>query len=99
MVTRSKTPNQTPEVFLLAAKNVGVSPAYCLVVEDAVAGIESARRAGHEILRYWNKGKDSQRQCSYSDLFGNFDRRVIEALRKQFIKHCISRSKNLPQCN
>ena len=39
-----------PEVFLLAAKNVGVSPNYCLVVEDAVAGIESAKRAGMKIL-------------------------------------------------
>ncbi|MGD0038541.1 MAG: beta-phosphoglucomutase [Bacteroidota bacterium] len=39
-----------PEVFLLAAKNVGVSPNYCLVVEDAVAGIESARRAGMKVL-------------------------------------------------
>jgi beta-phosphoglucomutase len=39
-----------PEVFLLAAKNVGVSPAHCLVVEDAVAGIESAKRAGMKVL-------------------------------------------------
>ena len=39
-----------PEVFLLAAKNVGIHPAHCLVVEDAVAGIESARRAGMKAL-------------------------------------------------
>jgi beta-phosphoglucomutase len=39
-----------PEVFLLAAKKVGVAPADCLVVEDAVAGIESARRAGMKAL-------------------------------------------------
>jgi beta-phosphoglucomutase len=39
-----------PEVFLLAAKKVGVSPAHCLVVEDAVTGIESARRAGMKSL-------------------------------------------------
>lgn len=39
-----------PEVFLLAAKNVGVPPAECLVVEDAVAGIESAKRAGMKAL-------------------------------------------------
>ncbi|MGD1044378.1 MAG: beta-phosphoglucomutase [Bacteroidota bacterium] len=39
-----------PEVFLLAAKNVGVPPANCLVVEDAIAGIESARRAGMKAL-------------------------------------------------
>jgi beta-phosphoglucomutase len=39
-----------PEVFLLAAKKVGIPPAHCLVVEDAVAGIESARRAGMKAL-------------------------------------------------
>jgi HAD superfamily hydrolase (TIGR01509 family) len=39
-----------PEVFLLASKNVGVSPAHCLVVEDAVTGIESAKRAGMKSL-------------------------------------------------
>lgn len=35
-----------PEVYLLAASRVGVSPERCIVVEDAVAGIEGARRAG-----------------------------------------------------
>jgi beta-phosphoglucomutase len=39
-----------PEVFLLAAKKVDTSPDHCLVVEDAVAGIESARRAGMKAL-------------------------------------------------
>ena len=39
-----------PEVFLLAAKKVNTSPDHCLVVEDAVAGIESARRAGMKAL-------------------------------------------------
>lgn len=35
-----------PEVYLLAASRVGVPPGRCVVVEDAVAGIEGARRAG-----------------------------------------------------
>lgn len=35
-----------PQVFLLAAERLGVSPARCIVVEDAPAGIEGARRAG-----------------------------------------------------
>ena len=39
-----------PEVFLLAAAKVGIPPACCLVVEDAIAGIESARRAGMKAL-------------------------------------------------
>jgi len=35
-----------PEVFLTAASRLDVPPARCVVVEDAAAGIEAARRAG-----------------------------------------------------
>ncbi len=35
-----------PEVFLTAAARLGVPPAQCVVVEDAPAGIEAARRGG-----------------------------------------------------
>lgn len=35
-----------PAVFLEAAARLGVPPAQCVVVEDAVAGVEGARRAG-----------------------------------------------------
>jgi beta-phosphoglucomutase len=35
-----------PDVFLAAAGRLGVPPARCVVVEDAPAGIEAARRAG-----------------------------------------------------
>ncbi len=35
-----------PDVFLTAAARLGVPPARCIVVEDAAAGIEAARRAG-----------------------------------------------------
>jgi beta-phosphoglucomutase family hydrolase len=35
-----------PEVYLLAGQRVGVPPESCIVVEDARAGIEGARRAG-----------------------------------------------------
>ena len=35
-----------PQVFLIAASRVGAEPRSCIVVEDAKAGIEAARRAG-----------------------------------------------------
>ena len=35
-----------PEVFLKAAAYLGISPAECVVVEDADAGVEAAHRAG-----------------------------------------------------
>lgn len=35
-----------PDLFLAAAARMGVEPSQCLVFEDALAGIEAARRAG-----------------------------------------------------
>lgn len=35
-----------PELFLLAAKKLGLAPARCLVTEDAVSGIQAAKAAG-----------------------------------------------------
>ncbi len=35
-----------PEVFLTAAQKIDVAPERCAVIEDALAGIEAARRAG-----------------------------------------------------
>lgn len=35
-----------PEIFLLAARKLGVEPKYCVVFEDAEAGLESAIRGG-----------------------------------------------------
>jgi beta-phosphoglucomutase-like phosphatase (HAD superfamily) len=35
-----------PALFLEAARRLGCAPARCVVVEDAPAGLEAARRAG-----------------------------------------------------
>jgi beta-phosphoglucomutase len=42
-VTRGKP---DPQVYLTAAARLGVLPMYCVVIEDAPAGIEGAKRAG-----------------------------------------------------
>lgn len=42
-VTRGKP---DPQVFLLAAERLGVSPLRCAVIEDAAPGVEAANRAG-----------------------------------------------------
>ena len=35
-----------PDIYQIAAKNIGLMPKDCIVVEDALSGIESANRAG-----------------------------------------------------
>jgi HAD superfamily hydrolase (TIGR01509 family) len=47
-----------PEVYLLAASRVGISADRCIVVEDASAGIEGARRAGMRSIGVSHNGKD-----------------------------------------
>ena len=35
-----------PDIFMIAAEKIGLNPADCVVVEDAIAGIKSAEDAG-----------------------------------------------------
>ncbi|OPZ85865.1 MAG: Phosphorylated carbohydrates phosphatase [bacterium ADurb.Bin429] len=46
-VTRGKP---DPQVFLLGAERLGIPPARCVVVEDAVAGVQAAKRGGMKAL-------------------------------------------------
>jgi HAD superfamily hydrolase (TIGR01509 family) len=39
-----------PDVFLLAAKRLGVEPQQCLVYEDATLGVEAAKSAGMDFI-------------------------------------------------
>lgn len=39
-----------PTLFLSVARAIAVSPDHCIVVEDAVAGVEAARRAGMQCI-------------------------------------------------
>lgn len=45
-ITRSKP---DPEVFLKAAQMVGLAPADCLVVEDAVSGAQAGHAGGFDV--------------------------------------------------
>ncbi len=49
MVTRGKP---APDLFLHAAKGMGVRPEDCVVVEDSPAGIDAARRAGMRVFAF-----------------------------------------------
>lgn len=43
-----------PEVFLKAAEKLGLPPTSCLVIEDAVAGVEAAKRGGMAVVAVTN---------------------------------------------
>jgi beta-phosphoglucomutase-like phosphatase (HAD superfamily) len=42
----SRPGKPAPDIYCQAARNLGLAPAQCVVVEDAVSGIEAARAAG-----------------------------------------------------
>lgn len=44
----------SPQIFLLAAKKLGVPPANCVVIEDAIAGVTAAKRAGMKCVAVTN---------------------------------------------
>jgi pseudouridine-5'-monophosphatase len=39
-----------PDIFLLTAKRIGVSPQECLVFEDSLAGMKAAKSAGMSVI-------------------------------------------------
>jgi beta-phosphoglucomutase family hydrolase len=43
-----------PDIFLLAAIKLGAKPAGCVVIEDAIAGVTAARRAGMKCVAVTN---------------------------------------------
>jgi beta-phosphoglucomutase family hydrolase len=44
----------SPEIFLLCAKKLSVKPSECVVVEDSIAGIVAAKRAGMKCIAITN---------------------------------------------
>ena len=59
-----------PEVFLLAAQELGLSPENCVVFEDAKAGIEAAKRAG---MRCIGVGTSQELSCADNVIPGFLD--------------------------
>jgi sugar-phosphatase len=43
-------PKPAPDIFLEAARRLGVPPAACVVLEDSLAGVRAARAAGMQVV-------------------------------------------------
>ncbi len=63
MAGRSKP---APDIFLLAAKLLGVSPTECVVIEDAQKGVQAAKAAGIKAVGYLARG--SRQDLSQADI-------------------------------
>jgi beta-phosphoglucomutase len=59
-----------PEVFLKGAEELGVLPKECLVFEDAVAGVEAAKRGGMKAVGIGKKEVLTQADVVFENLIG-----------------------------
>jgi pseudouridine-5'-monophosphatase len=50
-----------PDLFLVAANDLGATPASCVVIEDAPAGVDAARAAGMLVVAIPDPGMDPSR--------------------------------------
>jgi len=46
------SPKPAPDIYLLAAERMGVSPGFCIVIEDSPAGVLAARTAGMRVIGF-----------------------------------------------
>lgn len=74
-ITRSKP---DPEVFLLAAKMIGVQPDGCLVVEDAAAGLLAAKAGGMAAAGIGESVANGQMSCGTADYSLSDFRELLE---------------------
>jgi beta-phosphoglucomutase-like phosphatase (HAD superfamily) len=66
MVDRGKP---HPDIYLLAARQMGVSPEHCIVIEDGVSGVRAGVAAGMSVLGL----------CAGSHLRSGHARQLIDA--------------------
>lgn len=62
-----------PDIFLLAAKLLSVSPAECIVIEDSSKGVDAAKAAGMKVVGLLVRG--SGQDLSHADI-------VVRSLRR-----------------
>ncbi len=54
----------SPDIFLLAAERLGITPAECTVIEDAKNGVIAAKKAGMKCIWLTNHDFSGQKECA-----------------------------------
>ena len=71
-----------PEIFLKAAKRLGIKPNNCLVIEDSFAGLQAARAAGMKCIGYKNPNSDEQDLSAADLIVESFCELSLNSVRK-----------------
>ena len=78
-----------PDLYLLAAKALKARPSHCVVIEDAVAGIEAAVRAGMRVIGLARSGETGQLASAGADMVvENLDEIEVTALAGGMLRRC-----------
>lgn len=80
-------PKPAPDIFLQAAKLLGVEPHECLVVEDSCNGIRGAAAAGMASLGFLNSNSGNQDLSQADYLCEDFDGVEEDFLRMVYAHH------------
>lgn len=75
MVGKSKP---APDIFLLAARLLGVEPEQCLVIEDSTNGIKAALDAGMYCIAYNGPGAEFQDQSQADQIITDYEEIIIQ---------------------
>ncbi|SMD38821.1 haloacid dehalogenase superfamily, subfamily IA, variant 3 with third motif having DD or ED/haloacid dehalogenase superfamily, subfamily IA, variant 1 with third motif having Dx(3-4)D or Dx(3-4)E/beta-phosphoglucomutase family hydrolase [Reichenbachiella faecimaris] len=78
-----KKTKPNPDIFLLAAKTLGVNPENCVVIEDAKHGVQAAISAGMKCIGYGNLNSGNQdlsKAHVIIDSHNNIDLELLEKL-------------------
>lgn len=77
-----------PEIFLKAAKSIGIDPNDCIVIEDAPFGVQAAKTAGMKCIGYKNPNNpDKNIDLSKADIIiSDFSKLSFEQMYSLFNK-------------
>ncbi len=62
-----------PEIYLLSAAKLGVQPSDCVVFEDSIAGIQSAKNAGMRVIGVATTHKSEELLMYVNEIIVNFE--------------------------
>lgn len=67
------SPKPAPDIFLLAAEHLGVSPEECIVIEDSFNGIKAAKAANMTCIGFYNPHSGNQNLSKADFIVEGFD--------------------------
>lgn len=86
-----KNPKPAPDIYIMAANELGVEIDECIVFEDSYNGVTSGKAAGMPVIGFVNKNSGDQDLSKADILIEGF-----EEIDYDFINHVYNRFHNIP---